>query len=335
MSLKSKRGFTLAELLVVIAIIGILIGMLLPAVQQVREAARRTQCLNNMRQIALATMNYENSHQTFPPGMLSDQLPGANLPGIEPQQIGMLPIIMPYMEANNLAEQVEVQKSPDQLGDDGAGYGWWVNFNLAGGAKSRFAALSQVSSLMCPSDDDDRAEISIHLMRPVPSGTSFTVWSYVNHAPMDWFGAGTRFGRTNYLPIAGAAGIDHANTTLKWTPWVGIFTNRSKTTFAKIQDGTSNTLLFGEVSTRTMAWPANGKVASYSWMGANILATYAFGRDDSWWAAANFTAPSSNHPGTVSFAYSDGSVKAIPESTDPGAMRDIAGMKDGTVTTVH
>ena len=65
----SSRGFTLVELLVVIAIIGILIGMLLPAVQAVREAARRMDCSNKMRQMSLGMVNYESAHQNFPPGV--------------------------------------------------------------------------------------------------------------------------------------------------------------------------------------------------------------------------------------------------------------------------
>ena len=69
-----RRAFTLVELLVVIAIIGILIAMLLPAVQAVREAARNTQCKNNIRQIALAAMNYESTSMRFPPGLLNESI---------------------------------------------------------------------------------------------------------------------------------------------------------------------------------------------------------------------------------------------------------------------
>ena len=87
-----RRAFTLIELLVVIAIIAILIGLLLPAVQAAREAARRVQCVNNLKQIALAVHNFQNDHEAFPPG--ASQGPG---------RASSLVFLMPYSEQINLS----------------------------------------------------------------------------------------------------------------------------------------------------------------------------------------------------------------------------------------
>ena len=111
---RTRRGFTLVELLVVIAIIGILIGMLLPAVQAVREAARRTTCLNNLKQIGLAALNHESGHMKLPSagkGTSSDMTPQIGLydnnsnlvTGTDSAQAqSMLTRILPFIEGNNV-----------------------------------------------------------------------------------------------------------------------------------------------------------------------------------------------------------------------------------------
>jgi prepilin-type N-terminal cleavage/methylation domain-containing protein/prepilin-type processing-associated H-X9-DG protein len=100
-----NRAFTLVELLVVIAIIGILVSMLLPAVQQVREAARRTQCLNNMRQLALATLSFESAHRRFPP---SAELDLNATSTANNTSWGVHGRILSFIEQNNLQTQVNL-----------------------------------------------------------------------------------------------------------------------------------------------------------------------------------------------------------------------------------
>jgi len=105
----TRYGFTLVELLVVIAIIGILIGMLLPAVQSVREAARRTQCLNNTRQLAMAALNYESANRHFPPGVVDDD---DNLQ--DAMRNGWVDML-PFFEQNTVYDQYDLNsdwKSP-------------------------------------------------------------------------------------------------------------------------------------------------------------------------------------------------------------------------------
>lgn len=123
-----RAAFTLVELLVVIAIIGILVALLLPAVQSVREAARRTACLNHLRQIGLAMQNYHSSHMTFPVG--GTEWRGPFSP--EATQIAWSAFLLPHIEQNNVYQQLNFQSAFDDS----------VNAN---------AAATVISTYICPS----------------------------------------------------------------------------------------------------------------------------------------------------------------------------------------
>jgi prepilin-type N-terminal cleavage/methylation domain-containing protein len=104
----ARRGFTLIELLVVIAIIAILVALLLPAVQQAREAARRTQCKNNMAQIALATLNYEMAHGVLPPGCVNPD--GPIVSTAEGYHMSWTVQLLPYLDQSPLFEEIDFSK---------------------------------------------------------------------------------------------------------------------------------------------------------------------------------------------------------------------------------
>lgn len=106
--LKKKRGFTLIELLVVIAIIAILIALLLPAVQQAREAARRSQCKNNLKQIGLALHNYHDNFRAFPPGDVRRTY-GSGVQSWTTSQLGWIPRILPFLDQAPLYNQINFE----------------------------------------------------------------------------------------------------------------------------------------------------------------------------------------------------------------------------------
>lgn len=118
------RGFTLIELLVVIAIIAVLVALLLPAVQQAREAARRTQCRNHLKQLGLALNNYHDVHNTLPPGRMRSNVDGAG------RCFSAYAHLLPYLEATALYNQVNFNADPDDPAMNGAALGQTIPFFL-------------------------------------------------------------------------------------------------------------------------------------------------------------------------------------------------------------
>jgi len=134
---RTKSGFTLVELLVVIAIIGILIGMLLPAVQQVREAARRVQCANKLRQIGLGTHSFESAHSRFPVNQVSH----GESRGFGGHYSWLVPVL-PFIELENLHSQFDLSVN----NGDGTGFG------MSDDHPNAVAASTEVPLFLCPSD---------------------------------------------------------------------------------------------------------------------------------------------------------------------------------------
>lgn len=215
-----RSGFTLVELLVVIAIIGILVGLLLPAVQAAREAARRMQCSNNVKQIALAMHNYESAYKTFPLAWWLD-IPGGNVAAANGSSWGIS--ILPFLEQTNLYNQFD-QRFPalNELGPI---------------AQANVQLIRQpLSFYKCPSSPWDVAEI----YEGDASGAGLPVtWNAAGSDYISTTGVRGAFARIAYSGSPG--GSRHGAL-----PAQGVFGDNRNGKIGAMTDGTSNTCLIAE-----------------------------------------------------------------------------------------
>jgi prepilin-type N-terminal cleavage/methylation domain-containing protein/prepilin-type processing-associated H-X9-DG protein len=330
-----RRGFTLIELLVVIAIIAILIGLLLPAVQKVREAAARMKCSNNLKQLGLALHNYEGVYNVFPPAGKSyawcteNTGTGHRRDPVWRNLNGLL-LLMPYLEQENLYKMYNLNARSSSYSTAGTGA---FAGNVVGSGNDVIASTF-VSVLRCPSDPGDQLE---------PTGVHYTIDT----------GSALRGMKTNY---------DFSVQYWEWrcNAWATtpaavqrMFGENSNTRHGSVTDGLSNTIAMSETTLEcangtTPAWAYRGWVQ----IGVDPSPNMHAGGINVWmspWTnppdpartqaprpgkVGSWSWPGSLHTGGCMFLMGDGSVRFISQTTPKTVMDTLAAMADGQVVNL-
>lgn len=305
--LQRQSGFTLVELLVVIAIIGILVGLLLPAVQAAREAARRMQCSNNLKQLGLALHNYESTHRRFPIGF-ADNFANSDSRARPGGDGGWswAAMILPYIEQGALHQTLDFRFSP---------YGPAGTSDPAG--NNHRASGTVIPGFRCPSDI-------------APSTTTINVNAVAGHEAIAVTSYAGLFG-----PFDGDIHEVSGGRVIPSPRSKGLFTVNEGRGLGQVTDGTSNTLAIGEVSWRPLNANGNGSIRQY--VLGNVL-TSGLVNSDNITVSSNgiflhlratrykINGPAdggfkhrafhSYHTGGANFVLADGSVQFLSENID-------------------
>lgn len=303
-----RHAFTLVELLVVIAIIGVLIALLLPAVQQAREAARRMHCSNNLKQLGLALHNYHGAYNTFPPA------------GITSNQLSWHVFILPFLEQSAIHAQVDFTQGT--LQDPG----------------KKENGIHRIDAYLCPSATDVYTGWK-HADAQVPTGSG--VEPYTTHYLGIMGPSGTNSQTGNPYTVT-AQGVGHYGGYAQQ----GAFTFPRPAKFSNFTDGTSNTYAIGECSWGTSSQPnttARNWVFGANGTFNNDVENRAFPASKNIFypintkivSTFNNTSLGSLHPGGSQFATADGAVSFVPETISNDIYLGMASRDGGEVMSMN